>query len=68
MTRDECGQFLRRGAHTMIVATARADGRPHLTPVWYTLDGERVVFSTPGSSAKVRHIRRDSRVTLLVDD
>jgi hypothetical protein len=68
MTPDECRQFLWKGNHTAVVATIRADGRPHLTPVWYTLDGQRVVFSTPGSSAKVRHIRRDPRVTVFVDD
>jgi hypothetical protein len=68
MTPDECRRFLWKGNHTMVVATLRADGRPHLTPVWYTLDGERVVFQTPGSSVKVRHIRRDPRITLFVDD
>ncbi|HKV85821.1 MAG TPA: PPOX class F420-dependent oxidoreductase [Ktedonobacterales bacterium] len=68
MTPDECRRFLWKGNHTMVVATLRADGRPHLTPVWYTLDGERVAFQTPGSSAKVRHIRRDPRITVFVDD
>jgi PPOX class probable F420-dependent enzyme len=52
----------------MIVATLRADGRPHLAPVWYTLDGDRVVFETSGDSAKVQHIRRNPTVALCVDD
>ena len=68
MTPDECLRFLWKGNRTMVVATLRADGRPHLTPVWYTVDGSRVVFSTPGNSAKVRHIRRDPRITLFVDE
>jgi PPOX class probable F420-dependent enzyme len=68
MTPDECRQFLQSGRHTMIVATLRVDGRPHLVPVWYTLDGDRVVFQTGGDSAKVRHIRRAPAVTLCVDD
>ena len=68
MTPEECRQFLWKGNHTVVVATLRADGRPHLTPVWYTLDGSRVVFSTPGNSAKVRHIRRDPRISLFVDE
>lgn len=68
MTPDECRRFLMQGAHTMGVATLRADGRPHLTPVWYTLDGDHVVFQTFGNAAKVRHIRRDPRVTVFVND
>lgn len=68
MSPEECLQFFWKGNHTMVVATLRTDGRPHLTPVWYTLDGSRVVFSTPGNSAKVRHLRRDPRISLFVDE
>jgi PPOX class probable F420-dependent enzyme len=68
MTPDECWHFLQEGKHTMIVATLRADGRPHLAPVWYTLDGDRVVFEASGASAKVQHIRHNPTVTLCVDD
>jgi PPOX class probable F420-dependent enzyme len=68
MTPDECRQFLQEGKRTMIVATLRADGPPHLAPVWYTLDGDRVVFETSGASAKVQHIRHNPAVSLCVDD
>ncbi len=68
MTPEECIRFLHSGQHTMVVATLRADGKPHLAPVWYALDGDRVVFETGGDSAKVRHIRREAAVTLCVDD
>jgi PPOX class probable F420-dependent enzyme len=46
----------------------RADGRPHVTPIWFVLDGDDVVFTTHESSVKVRELRRDPRATLCVDD
>ena len=33
-------------AHTAKVATVRADGRPHVAPVWFALDGDTIVFNT----------------------
>ena len=39
--------LLSRPAHTAKVATVRADGRPHVAPVWFDLDGDDVMFTTP---------------------
>lgn len=52
---------------TVVVATLYADGRPHLTTAWYRWDGEAFWLSTNRTTVKYRHIRRDPRVTLLVD-
>jgi PPOX class probable F420-dependent enzyme len=55
------------------LATLRADGQPHLVPVvfarsgaalWSPIDGKPKV---PARLARVRHIERDARVTLLLD-
>ena len=54
--------------HTAKVATVRADGRPHVIPVWYVVDGDRLFFSTGQSSVKANNLRRDSRIALCVDD
>jgi PPOX class probable F420-dependent enzyme len=48
------------------VATIRADGTPHVTPVWIDWDGENVVFNTAAPRAKWKHIKRDPRVTVEV--
>jgi PPOX class probable F420-dependent enzyme len=48
------------------VATIRADGTPHVTPVWIDWDGESVVFNTAAPRAKWKHIKRDPRVTVEV--
>lgn len=56
------------GTRTGKLATVRADGRPHVAPVWFTLDGDDVVFNTGRDSLKARNIRRDPRVAITVDD
>ncbi|MFI5625300.1 pyridoxamine 5'-phosphate oxidase family protein [Nocardioides sp. NPDC051685] len=50
------------------VATVGADGAPHLTTLFYVLVDGKIVFWTYGSSQKVRNLRRDPRVTCLVED
>ena len=68
MTADQARAFLLHGARTAKVATAMADGQPHVMPVWFVLDGDHVVFTTGADSVKGRNLRRDPRVALLVDD
>ena len=70
MTEDEYRAFMTgRPAHTGKLGTTRADGRPHVAPIWYDLDTDgTVVFTTGVESVKGRTIRRDPRVCLCVDD
>ena len=67
MTRDEARAFLMHGTRTGKVATTRANGRAHVTPIWFVLDGDDIVFNTWHESAKAKHLRRDPRVSLVVD-
>jgi PPOX class probable F420-dependent enzyme len=68
MERDEWRAFLVEGTRTAKLATTRADGRPHVVPIWFLLDGDDVVFTTWHESLKARSLRRDPRVALCVDD
>jgi PPOX class probable F420-dependent enzyme len=68
LTADEVRSFLSHGTRTAKVATVMEDGRPHVMPVWFVLDGEQIVFTTGATSVKGRNLRRDPRVALLVDD
>ena len=68
MTEDERRHFLSEGTRTMKVATVGADGRPHVVPVWFVLDGDTVVFTTGEDTLKGRHLRREPRVALCVDE
>jgi PPOX class probable F420-dependent enzyme len=55
--------------HTGKLATVRADGRPHLAPVWYDVDRDgTLVFNTGASTVKGRNLQRDPRASLCVDD
>ena len=56
-------------AHTAKLATVRADGRPHVAPVWYDVDDDgAIVFNTGESTVKGRNLRRDPRASICVDD
>jgi PPOX class probable F420-dependent enzyme len=68
MTADETRSFLLEGTRTGKLAVSRADGRPHVTPTWFTLDGDELVLTTAETSVKAKAIRRDPRVAMCVDD
>jgi PPOX class probable F420-dependent enzyme len=68
MTPDETRAFLLAGTRTAALATVRGDGRPHVAPVWFTLDGDDLLFNTGENTIKGANLRRDGRVALMVDD
>jgi PPOX class probable F420-dependent enzyme len=68
MSLDEYKRFLLEGARTAKLATVRKDGRPHVAPVWFNLDGDEVVFTTWHESVKAANIRHDPCVSLCVDE
>jgi PPOX class probable F420-dependent enzyme len=68
MSPDETRAFLRVAGRTAKVATVRADGRPHVVPVWFDMDGDDVIFTTWHETVKAHTIARDSRVSVCVED
>ncbi|GEC05513.1 PPOX class F420-dependent enzyme [Streptomyces spinoverrucosus] len=68
MTDTEWRAFVSQGTRTAKLSTVKADGSPHVTPIWFLLDGDEVVFNTSKSSVKGRNLARDGRVALCVDD
>ena len=78
MSNDELRKFLTsHPARTAKLATVRADGRPHVAPVWFMLDLSKVdddsplgdiVFNTGEDTLKGKALRRDPRVALCMDD
>jgi len=69
MTKDEIRNFLLQGTFTGKLGTINKEGRPHVIPIWYTLDEQdNIVFNTGGESVKAKNIKRDNRVRLCVDD
>jgi nitroimidazol reductase NimA-like FMN-containing flavoprotein (pyridoxamine 5'-phosphate oxidase superfamily) len=55
----EASRFLQAGTRTAKVATVTAQGRPHVAPVWFTVDGRELVFSTSSRSVKARNLNHD---------
>lgn len=49
------------------VCTFNKDGTIHAAPVWFFYEGGKLVFGTTDESVKAENIRRDNRVTILVD-
>ena len=68
MTHEEWRDFVSAGTRTAKLGTVRADGSPHVVPVWIVLDGDDVLFTAGESTAKVKAIGREPRVSLLFDD
>ena len=68
MTPDERREFLLEGTRTGKLAVIRAGGGPHVTPTWFTLDGDEIALTTDEASMKAKGIRSDPRVAMCVDD
>jgi PPOX class probable F420-dependent enzyme len=63
---DQARNFIASN-HRAVLATKRADGRPQLSPVAATIDGEgRVVISSRETAIKVKNLRRDPTASACV--
>jgi PPOX class probable F420-dependent enzyme len=72
MTSAEIRGFLSAGTRTGKLAWVAPSGQPHVAPIWFVVDDEAeelaVVFNTGADTAKGRALRREPRVSLVVDD
>jgi hypothetical protein len=68
MSEDVWKAFIMEGTRTGKLSTVRADGSPHIAPMWFLLDGGDLVFTTDMETVKGRNLRRDERAALCVDD
>ncbi len=68
MTDEQWRAFVSQGTRTAKLSTVRADGSPHVAPIWFLLDGDDLVFNTGKDTVKGRNLARDGRVALCVDD
>ncbi|WP_342671423.1 PPOX class F420-dependent oxidoreductase [Nonomuraea candida] len=68
MSDSQWRNFITAGTRTGKLAVTLPDGRPHVTPVWFLLDEDAVVFSTAEHSLKGKALARDPRAAMCVDD
>jgi PPOX class probable F420-dependent enzyme len=66
MTEPEIASFLEQG-RMLAVATINPDGAPHLVAMWYIVQEGKIVFWTYARSQKALNLRRDPRVTCLME-
>jgi PPOX class probable F420-dependent enzyme len=59
--------FLTEGTRTGKLSYTSASGQPLVTPVWFIVDGDDVVFNTGKDTAKGRALARDPRTAICVD-
>lgn len=68
MSIEEAKAFCSVGTRTGHLATTRADGRPHVAPVWFVVDGDDIVLMTGADTVKGRNLAREGRAAVSVDD
>jgi PPOX class probable F420-dependent enzyme len=66
MTDEERTSFLTAGG-VVQVSTNGPHGVPHLVPMWYVVEDGNVVFRSFTKSQKIVNLRRDPRLTVLVE-
>lgn len=68
MNSEETRSFLLEGTRTGKLAWVSQNGKPHVAPVWFVLDGDDVLFNTHEDSGKAKALAREGQACLLVDD
>jgi PPOX class probable F420-dependent enzyme len=68
MTVNEWRSFVTVGTRLAHIAVTRPDGRPHVTPVCFVLDGDELAFALSPGSVKGKTLARDRRIAICVSD
>lgn len=66
MTTAEIDQFV-LGQRTLNVATFNHDDTVHLVAMWFAMFEDCVAFTTKAKSQKIQNLRRDPRITGLIE-
>ena len=66
MSHDEVVEFLEQ-QRSSTVATYGPDGQIHLVGMWYAVKDEHIWFETKRKAQKVVNLRRDPRMSFLVE-
>ena len=66
MTDNELTSFFDEAQFARL-GTINEDGTVHLAPIFFKYDDGQIIMATQDPSRKVRNIKRDNRVTILID-
>ncbi|MFF8884049.1 PPOX class F420-dependent oxidoreductase [Streptomyces flaveolus] len=64
---DDVKRFVDDNAVFATVATVQPDGSPQLSVVWIKREGDDLLFSTTVGRRKEANLRRDERVTVMIN-
>jgi len=67
MTDDEVTAFIER-SRTATMATIGPTGTPHLVAMWFAVVDGQIWFETKARSQKAQNLRRDDRLTCMIED
>ncbi len=67
LTDEEIEQFL-AGSRSMTLASVGPDGTPHLVAMWFAVIDGDICFETKAKSQKAVNLRRNPKVSCLVED
>jgi PPOX class probable F420-dependent enzyme len=66
MSHDEVVEFLEQ-QRVVNIATVGPTGMPHVVAMWYALVDGAIWFETKAKSQKIQNLRRDPRISCLVE-
>ncbi|GAA1961236.1 PPOX class F420-dependent oxidoreductase [Kitasatospora viridis] len=67
MLSDDLKNFIDDSHAFAVVATVQPDGSPQLSVTWIKHDGDDLLFSTTVGRQKEKNLRRDPRVTVMIN-
>lgn len=65
--KPEIRRFLESMKVPCVLSTLRPDGHPITSATWYGFAEDDIVVATPAARNKARNVRRDPRVSFIVD-
>ena len=66
LSQSELDDFLAE-PHIAVVSTTGPSGKPHAMPIWYAWRDGKVLFHTGAESKKMRNLRKNPRISVVVD-
>ena len=67
MSADEIATYLER-SRTATMVTNGPSGHPHAIAMWYAVVDGHIWFETKAKSQKATNLRRDPKITVLIED
>ena len=68
MDKQQWMAFILDGTRTGKLATVKPNGRPHVVPIWFIMEGDALVFSSGAETAKTRNLRQNPYATVCIDE